>query len=225
MLILGDCVDIAPTLSFHDASVLDPPYGIGMDGGFGGFGGFGEPIHRRQYAGDWDKIAPAKEAFDSVLRIAKYSIIWGGNYFADVLPAGGFWLVWDKLNTMPTFSDCELAWTNLPRNSVKKFTYQQNGLMSKEKDRVHPTQKPVQLMQWCIGMLPKSVRLICDPYCGSGSTGVAAVNLGLGFTGIEKDTAYFDIACRRISDALSRPRLPFEEPIKPIQAKLDFGAS
>ncbi len=120
---------------------------------------------------------------------------------------------------MPTYSDGELAWTSLPGTSTKKFTYNGSGLHAREKERQHPTQKPVALMDWCLGLLP-SARLICDPFMGSGTTGVSCVNLERAFTGIERDPAYFDIACRRIEAAYKQPRL-FAEPVaKPVQEVL-----
>jgi len=128
-LICGDCTDpavVAKVMGGEKADMMftDPPYGIQRDKGFGGadgFGGNGSPIARRQYADDWDSSRPEKVTFDALLMIAKKSIVFGGNFFADILPQSKHWLVWDKLNTMPTFGDCELAWTNIDRDSVKKY--------------------------------------------------------------------------------------------------------
>jgi DNA modification methylase len=217
----GDCREVLPTLGKVDAVVTDPPYGIGLAGGFSGAGGFSKPIARREYAGDWDDQPPCPETFKAILAASHQAIVWGGNYFTDRLPRGAFWLVWDKQNTMPTFSDAELAWTNIDKKSVKRLVYQQNGLMSKEKDRFHPTQKAVEVMRWSILQLKTPSGTILDPFMGSGTTGVACVQLGRGFIGIELDPGYFDIACRRISDELKRPRLPLDEPApKPVQEAL-----
>ena len=112
----GDCLDMMPTLGKVDAVVTDPPYGIKQDKGFEGFGGFGPPIARRQYDDEWDVERPDRVFFDSILSLAPLAIVFGGNYFTDLLPQGNHWIVWDKLNTMPTFGDCELAWTNIKRN-------------------------------------------------------------------------------------------------------------
>jgi site-specific DNA-methyltransferase (adenine-specific)/modification methylase len=202
-LYLGDCRDILPSLPKVDAVVTDPPYGIRQDkgfDGFDGFGGFGPPIARRQYAGEWDSSRPDQETLKLCLAAAPTAIIWGGQYFADILPAQGKWLWWDKLQTMPTYGDGELAWTNLKGVAPKKFIYSNNGLMAKEKGREHPTQKPVQVMKWCLSFVPEA-QTIPDPFLGSGSTGVAAVQTGRDFVGIELDPSYFQIACRRIEDA------------------------
>lgn len=225
-LYLGDCLDILPALGKVDAVITDPPYGIkrdkGFEGfeGFEGFGGFGKKIPRTKYQGDWDNEIPSKECFDLILASSEISIIFGGNFFTDRLPIGNHWIVWDKLNTMPTFGDCELAWTNVPRNSVKKFTQEYNGLLGREKTRDHATQKPVRLMAWLVEIYTKPGQVIIDPFMGSGTTGVAAIQLGRKFIGIEKDPKYFDIACKRIEQAVAQGQLFAPAPVKQIQEAL-----
>jgi DNA modification methylase len=207
---LGDCAEILPTIAKVEAIITDPPYGIGRANGFDGFdgfGGFGKPIARCKYEGDWDNQRPSKELFDIIMKKGEILIIFGGNFFTDYLPVSGHWLVWDKLNTMPTFGDCELIWTNLKRNSVKKLTHEYNGLIGKENKRDHATQKPLDLMGRILRDYTQKNDTILDPFMGSGTTGVAAVNLGRKFVGIEIDRKYFDIACRRISSALKQPDL------------------
>lgn len=222
-LYLGDCLEVMPALGKVDAVVTDPPYGIkaanGFDG-FDGFGGMGTPIARRQYEGDWDSDRPPLECFDLMLKAAHLHIIWGGNYFTDILPVSRKWLFWDKCQTMPTYSDGEMAWTSLPGVSTKRIIYNNNGLQAKEKDRVHPTQKPVGVMIWCLKQLPTEAQTILDPFMGSGTTGVACVKLGRKFIGIELDEKYFDIACKRIKEAYEQPDMFIEQPIKYIQDKL-----
>lgn len=203
-LYLGDCRDVLPTLGKVDAVVTDPPYGIGADKGaaIGGTDASGRYVRRpKQYAGGWDNDRPSDELLDSIVKAGKTAIIWGGNYFADVLPRGGRWLFWDKLNSMPSYSDGEIAWTNLPGVSVKKVAQCNNGLASlQDGGRWHPTQKPVRVMAWCLSFMPDS-KSVLDPFMGSGTTGVAATQGGRDFIGIERDEAYFEIACRRIEDA------------------------
>ena len=219
-LYLGDCMDILPTLGKVDAVITDPPYGIGLAGGFSGAGGFSAPIARREYiTEDWDSCAPPKFVFDALLSAGEKVIIWGGNYFTDKLPVNGAWLVWDKQNTMPTFSDCELAWSNIQRKNVKRIVFMQNGCMTKEKERFHPTQKPMQVMRFCIEQAG-DVKTILDPFMGSGTTGVAAIQMGRKFIGIEREPKYFEIACKRIEAAYAQGQLFAPEPMKQVQEVL-----
>lgn len=213
-LYLGDCREVLPGLAPADLVATDPPYGIGADKGaaVGGTDASGRYVRRpKQYEGGWDADRPDAELLALVIAAGKRAIVWGGNYFADILPRGGRWLFWDKLNAMPSYSDGEMAWTNVPGASVKKFTQCNNGLASlRDGERVHPTQKPVKLMRWCLTFAPDA-RMICDPFMGSGSTGVAAVQDGRPFVGIERDPTYFDIACRRIEDAQRQGNLFAED--------------
>lgn len=207
-LILGDCLEVMPTLGRFDAVVTDPPYGIGMGGGFTGKGMAGE---RRQYdRAEWDKSRPDAEVFKGILKYSNAQIVWGGNYFTDLLPVSGKWLFWDKCQTMPTYSDGELAWSTIDGDAVKQFTYNGSGMQAREKDRVHPTQKPVALMRWCLGFLPDA-KTILDPFMGSGTTLVACQRMGRHGTGIEIDPDYFEIACRRVDEAARQPDLLIPE--------------
>jgi DNA modification methylase len=224
-LILGDCREVLPMLGRFDAVVTDPPYGIGRDRGFGAggtsrFGGFyARREGVRRYEGEWDRERPEPSTFDAFVAAADAHIVWGGQFFADVLPPQGKWLWWDKCQTMPSYGDGELAWTSLPGNAPKKFVYSNNGLMAREKDRVHPTQKPVALMEWCLGFLPDAVTIL-EPFMGSGTTLVACQRLGRQGTGIEIDPTYFDIACRRVDEEARQPRMFAEPPPKPTQETL-----
>lgn len=212
-LYLGDCLDVLPHLPKVDAVITDPPYGIGADRGKKGSLPFkGSSACEMAYHPEntWDKQRPSRDAIAAVVAAAPVSIIWGGNYFADCLTAQGRWLWWDKCQTMPSYGDGELAWTNLPQTTPKKFTLANNQIVADVREgraeRLHPTQKPEALMAWCLGFVPKAATIL-DPYMGSGTTGVAAVRMGLSFIGIERDPAYFEIACRRIDDALRQPSL------------------
>ncbi len=203
---LGDCREILPALGRFDAVVTDPPYGIGRDGQKQTTGGNGGRKHY-DFRG-WDDKPPPPEVFDLIQLKSNYQIIWGGNYFADCLPAKGKWLVWDKGQRIRQ-SDGELAYTSMD-GALRIFT--QNRVALLVEGAKHPTQKPIEIMRWSILQLPYTAKSICDPFMGSGTTGVAAVNLGRAFAGIERDATYFDIACRRISDELKRPRLALDDP-------------
>jgi site-specific DNA-methyltransferase (adenine-specific)/modification methylase len=116
-------------------------------------------------------------------------------------------MFWDKLNSMPSYSDGEIAWTSLSGVVVKKFTQCNNGLASlRDGERCHPTQKPVNLIEWCLSFAPNA-QTVCDPYMGSGTTGVACAQMGKAFTGIERERKYFDAACERIARAQAQERL------------------
>ena len=217
----GDCLEIMPVLGKVDAVVTDPPYGIGADKGKKGSIPFkgGKPVERAWHPDNvWDKSRPDAATFGSIIQSAPVHIIWGGQYFADLLPAQGKWLWWDKCQTMPTYGDGELAWTSLSGETPKKFTYANNKIFAQRLERFHPTQKPIALMKWCLGFLPDA-KTILDPFMGSGTTGVACVKLGRRFIGIELDPDYFDIACRRIQEAYAQPDM-FIEP-KPPAPKQD----
>ena len=204
---LGDCLEIMKTIPNKsiDLVLTDPPYGIERDKGFGGErafgGGKGNPIKVREYDDNWDSKRPDKIYFDEMLRIGQLVMIFGGNFFADILPQGTHWIFWDKLQTMPTFSDGELIWTNSPRKSVKKIVREYNGLIGKEGIRKHPTQKPVNLLRTLIEQYCP-VGKVCDPFMGSGTTGVACKELGRNFIGIEIEPKYFEIAQRRINQTM-----------------------
>ena len=188
-----------PEIPKVDLVLTDPPYGVKRDKGFGGFGGFGEPIARTRHEDDWDADRPIAAALLACVDAGALCILWGGNFFADVLPRSTHWIFWDKLQTMPTFGDGELAWTNSHRKSVTKVTIEWNGLLGKEKTRVHPTQKPIKLMTWCIKKYSKEQDTILDPFMGSGTTLKAAKDLGRKAIGIELEEKYCEIAAKRCS--------------------------
>lgn len=218
VLLLGDCREILPALGKVDAVVTDPPYGIGESNERNLTRGvLAAPRDYGHY--EWDK-QPADPAIIMAAREASaHQIIFGGNYFE--LPPAKCWLVWDKLNGDNDFADCELAWTNLDK-AVRRLQWRWNGMIRAEKgDRVHPTQKPVGVMVWCIEHLPRTAATILDPFMGSGTTGVACVKLGRKFIGIEVEPKYFDIACKRVAAAVAEPRLPgLAAPMPPKQENL-----
>lgn len=207
-LYLGDCREILPTIGKVDAVVTDPPYGILDLKGAGSTTAIrksprqpGKLKSRIITHGDtsWDQ-APEPALFDLLRDISTRQIIWGGNYFS--LPPTRAVLAWDKQQPWANFSQFELAWTNLGRPAA---LYRASATRSTP-NKVHPTQKPVGLMAWCIGFLKPGVT-VCDPFMGSGTTGVACVQMGQPFIGIEINQQFFDAACLRITDELQRPKL------------------
>jgi len=210
----GDCMEVLPTLGRFDAVITDPPYGIGAASkGFAN----GTSANAHLYGLEWDKEPPSAAFIASLSKIAHSSVIWGGNYFG--LPASRCWLVWDKCTGENTYADAELAWTSLDAVvKIKRLAWV--GANAKDTpDRVHPTQKPVAVMEWSINQC-KSPTTILDPFMGSGTTGVAAMQLGRKFTGIEREQNYFDIACERIARAQAQGKLFEPEAPKQTQEAL-----
>lgn len=207
-LYLGDCAEVLPLIGKVDAVITDPPYGISRDGQKRTTSKHGG---RKAYEfKGWDGERPADEVFDAILRAADKHVIWGGNYFADLLPPTMRWLVWDKGQRIGQ-SDGELAWTSMQK-ALRIFTMNRVEIMLD--GAVHPTQKPIKLMAWSIDQVG-AADLILDPFMGSGTTGVAAVQMGRKFIGIERDPAYFEICCERIGRAVAQGKL--FEPEKPAQ--------
>jgi site-specific DNA-methyltransferase (adenine-specific)/modification methylase len=195
----GDCLEIMQSLEKVDAVVTDPPYGINEN--HKKVASRGKMAKARDYGEfNWDESPISFDDIELLKRISKYQIIFGGNYF-DGLGATSCWLVWDKMNGSNDFADCELAWTNL-KKAVRRIQWQWNGMIRKGNDvRVHPTQKPIGVMEWCLDQLPADVGVVIDPFMGSGTTGVACSRKGKRFIGIERQQSYFDLACERISQA------------------------
>lgn len=230
-LYLGDCREIDPALLAADALISDPPYGIDFAHGGNDNSGIGGGRYATKFAGK--AIVGDAEPFDPapVLKLAPAAVLWGGNHYADRLPASSCWLVWDKRAASGhsnDFADCELAWCS--SNKVARiFRHHWDGMMRASERgvaRVHPTQKPIQVMRWSIEQIQPPAATILDPYMGSGTTGVAAVQLGRKFIGVEIDPDYFDTACRRIADALKQPDMltQIERRAEEIQKTLGLDA-
>lgn len=198
-LTLGDCRDVIDAMPRVCALVTDPPYGIGEAAGKNASrGGVATP---KDYGNQsWDDKPVPDDLMRRLIGMAHEAIVFGGNYYS-MAPAS-CWLVWDKENGTTDFADCELAWTNLPK-AVRRIKYMWNGMLraNGEARGDHPTQKPIGVMKWAIGHLSTTKGEIFDPFMGSGTTGVAAVQMQRNFIGIEREPKYFDIACRRIEDA------------------------
>ena len=211
-LYLGNCLEVLPLIDKVDAVITDPPYGINENSK--------KVASRRNIAApkdygdfDWDKAPPSDELIELIRTKGKYQAFFGGNYFT--LPPTSCWLVWDKLNS-GDFADCELAWTNWPK-AVRRLQWRWNGMIRQgNEERYHPTQKPLEVMKWVIDLCPKADTIL-DPFMGSGTTGVAAIQLGKKFIGLECESKYFEIACKRIEQAVAQPQLFEHEQPKQTQ--------
>ena len=183
---LGDCRHILPLLPQFDLLLTDPPYGI--DAGNIAFG------KAKSCNEHWDETTQQETVSDAILRADK-AIVWGGNYYQ--LAPSPCWCVWDKKNDCTTFADCELAWTNM-KKAVRVFRWMWSGPYQEKREiREHPTQKPVELMKWCI-TLAGDVETVLDPWAGSGTTGRAALDLGKRAVLIEREERYCEIAAKRM---------------------------
>ena len=209
-LYLADCMSVLPTLGRVDAVITDPPYGLGkrMQGGtWGAKTEFKEMVI-------WDNAPPEVDTLIKLANMADVSVFWGGNYYG--LPPSRCWLIWDKQNAVPTMADCEIAWTSLDANT-KRFSHPVGRILNG-----HPSEKPLQLMRWTIETV-KAMGTILDPFMGSGTTGVAAIQLGRKFIGIEREPKYFEIACDRIRQAVAQGQLFEPEMQKPHVTDELFG--
>lgn len=216
-LLLGDCLEILPTLGGGMAVVSDPPYGMAWDTDSTRFSGGHNPERRSKGRNDHKAIAGDDLAFNPAHLIAyPECILFGSNHFAARLPVGTT-LVWIKRldAAFGSFlSDAEVAWQ---KGGYGVYCKRDLSNYARTDSRQHPTQKPLDLMVWCVERIKAST--ILDPYMGSGTTGVACVRLGRKFVGIEIDEAYFDIACERIAKAVAQPDL-FIAPPAPAAEQL-----
>lgn len=232
-LYLGDCRDVLPTLSGVDAIVTDPPYGINLETNKPSRVGrpFWSP-HSNQTAAratdhHFERIAGDDVSFDPGMLLRWDNLVlWGANHYADKLPASPCWLSWDKKcgkAANSSIGDCELAWVRgLSFMTVRCFRHMWAGLQRDSQvgdKRLHPTEKPIALMAWCIEFFPRAY-VILDPFMGSGPTGVACARLGRKFIGIEIEERYFDIACRRIEHAQRQGDMLRDVLPKAVQAPL-----
>ena len=190
-----DCMECMKTLpdNAFDLAIVDPPYGIGMDGGKIGNSTFSKK--------EWDKEIPRDDYFLELGRVSSNQIIWGGNYFTDLLPPTKSWVYWDKRHkdmiVPKTYADGELAWTSFDV-PVRIYRLLWDGAFKGVKElKMHPTQKPVPLYSWILDNYAKPGQKILDTHLGSGSSAIAAHYFGCDFVGCEIDKDYYDLAVER----------------------------
>lgn len=194
-LYLGDAAQITPLLPTFDLLLTDPPYGINIASG--GKLGTSKRRYRRQ---TWDKAPPPEWLLSSVRSKAPLQIIWGGNYFQ--LPGTKGWLVWHKHTPRGmSFADCELAWTNL-NTAARVFSWSWvRDRSDAERHKVHIAQKPLAVINWCLDMAGDTVRTVYDPFAGSGTTLLAAMQRGITAVGCELDESNCEDAAKRLAAA------------------------
>lgn len=187
---LGDCREILPTLPPCDLLLTDPPYGVLADTGSAATRRSGGNVDDGRIA--WD-VAPNADELGVVLAAGTARMIWGGCHL-DLPPTLGY-LIWDKQIDGLNFGEAEYCWTDL-KFAPRIFRYRAVGI---DGGKVHPTQKPEALMQWCLSFAPKNTHSVIDPFMGSGTTLVAAKRLGRKAIGIELEEKYCEIAAKRLS--------------------------
>lgn len=191
-----------------DLAIVDPPYGIGASKGTWGSTNLGKVKNYGKK--DWDLDAPPVEYFNELFRVSKNQIIWGANHFISRMAVNSScWIIWDKDNSAD-FADGELAFTSFD-SAVRKFKYRWNGMlqqdMKNKEERIHPTQKPVKLYEWCLQKYATEGDLILDTHMGSQSSRIAAYQMGFDYTGFEIDKEYFDAGCKRFDLVTSQQQL------------------
>lgn len=227
-----DCMEYMRSLpdKAFDLAVVDPPYGIGVDRQSNGAGtgvspenntaaklkknrlkGSGKLKNRALNVFDtsWDCSPPGEEYFQELFRVSENQVIWGGNYF-HLPPTRGI-ICWDKEQTFLNFSQWEMAWTSFDF-PAKIFRFSNRGFTCRDKSaKIHPTQKPIHLYSWLFSELAKPGFKILDTHLGSGSSRIAAYDLGLDFVGCEIDKTYFELQEERFNKHSSQCSL-FVEP-------------
>ncbi len=208
-IILADNKDVMKDIpdKFFELAIVDPPYGIGEDGGKhiewksrpNSVGK--EAKHKKK---EWDNNCPDEKYFDELFRISKNQIIWGGNYFTEFLKVSGCWIVWDKLIEIKMFTTCEIAWASFKNNQINRFRCHPFDKLKGGKNKIHPTQKPVALYRWLLQNYAKPNDKIIDTHSGSGSLACACHLEKFDFLAIEKDEDYFKSSVERLETLRSQ---------------------
>jgi DNA modification methylase len=171
-----------------DLMLTDPPYGLTSAD---------LPHNTAKHPLPWWMYAPSKDTLTALLLLANHAIIFGGQFFAASLPIGRHWIVWDKKNTAPSLSDCELLWTNIPKKSIKKYEVTWNGMQGRDKNTTHPTQKPLAFLRALVEEYCPPGGIVLDPFGGSGTTLIACEDTGISCRMMEISPAYCEIIISR----------------------------
>ena len=191
-----DCMDLLRRTpdNFYDISICDPPYGIGISN---------NPVRQKHNKKTWDDSIPNEEYFKELFRVSKNQIIWGGNYFIDYLSNSQGFIIWDKKQPENfSLAMCEFAYSSI-QSPAKIFRY---SVLS-EKDKIHPTQKPVALYKWLLDKYAKEGDKILDTHGGSMSIAIACADYGFELTCCELDKEYYDKGIQRVKNHVSQLKL------------------
>lgn len=206
-----------------ELAIVDPPYGIGEDGlSNHSRGTLAKPTKYKPKS--WDRKTPESIFFNELERVSVNSIIWGANHFGYMKPSP-CWIVWDKQNGPNDFADCELAYTTF-KTSARIFEFCWSGMrqgdMKNKEKRIHPTQKPVALYKWLLKNYAKPGDRILDTHLGSGSSRIAAYDMGFDFVGYELDAEYFEASDRRFKNHISNLQMFSPDEMYQIEQKKLF---
>lgn len=182
---------------FFDLAIVDPPYNIVSQQKRG----IGSRIDASGKMNDWNNIKPTQEYFDQLFRISKYAIVWGANNFQ--MPETEYFIIWDKAQSVDNFASAEYAWTNYPM-PAKIFHYSIHQHNVDKGDKIHPTMKPIKLYRWLLKNYAKEGDKILDTHLGSGSSRIAAHDMGFDFWGYELDKDYFEAQEKRFKQHISQ---------------------
>ena len=191
-----DCMDLLRRTpdNFYDLAICDPPYGIGISN---------NPVRQKHNKKTWDDSIPNEEYFKELFRVSKNQIIWGGNYFIDYLSNSQGFIIWDKKQPENfSLAMCEFAYSSI-QSPAKIFRY---SVLS-EKDKIHPTQKPVALYKWLLDKYAKEGDKILDTHSGSASLAIACHDYGFNLNACELDSDYFDASIKRLKNHVSQLKL------------------
>ena len=208
-----DCIEYMKQFpdNHFELAIVDPPYGIGEDGSKNHTRGMlAKAKDYKSFAGN-DIASPDDLYFNELIRVSKNQIIWGANHFISKVPFdSSCWIVWNKLNGLSDFADCELAYTSFT-TAVRVFDYKWAGMlqqdMKNKEQRIHPTQKPVALYKWLLKNYAKEGDKILDTHLGSQSSRIAAYDMGFDFYGCELDKDYFEQGNKRFEQYKAQQKL------------------
>jgi site-specific DNA-methyltransferase (adenine-specific) len=205
-----DCMEFMRGLpdKYYDLAIVDPPYGIGAGSkGFINRNTANKNAEKFYRDNDWDKARPTKEYFDELKRISKHQIVWGGNYFTDLLEPARCYIVWDKKTGDNSYADCELALTNIDGNA-RIYTKFWLGAHAKDgHDRIHPTQKPINLYKFLLQNFAKPNDKILDTHGGSMSIAIACHDYGFELDLCELDAEYYAKGVERVQNHVKQLKM------------------
>jgi len=200
---LEDCVKALKRYADNhfDLAIVDPPYGIGFSSKKQS--NFGKGGINHEYKG-WDKEIPKAEYWEQLFRVSKNQIVWGANYMTEFLKPSRCWISWYKMQEFST-NEFELAWTSFDE-TCKQFNLSRVQAYAGS-NKIHPTEKPIKLYDWCLNKFANEGDLILDTHLGSGSSRIAAYKGGFNFVGFEIDQEYYEKQEKRFNDFKSQLRL------------------